>query len=543
MRYAIAWLSAAPPRRMFLLLCLVGIVVLLPILGVGLLCDDYQYWLRWQSGHLTAADIFAIQGGKNRPLTTALLVFTTGILEKTPWLLGILRVAHHAANALLIALIVRRMWAEKPLTGLIAAVLFLIWGAHAEVYWQSSLHDVLAASFVLIALLLAAFEYSRKRAALLALMAFAGYWSKESAWSLPLICFAISASSKIPKKFWGAFVAAAAFVPYILLRYFWLDEFWGHVPASVSTTYDLSVVPSSVSKLIFRSVFPGWINSQSLVSIIKPIIGVGLVAAVIISLAAALIPRVRIAIWSRRKDHLIFVGLAFVFSLMPVATLSVSLENTENVRYIYLPAVFVAILVVLVWQRLSGVYPRIANTALTLMLLFQAVSLHVLGWNWVQATTTMEKYRVAVRELVSNQPDVKRWLVACVPDNYRGAFSARNTTSDLVAAIEPYLSRSATVLASKYVRNMSESTGCDYAIDRATNTLTLRASRHDLSHPAFYDRKNPVEGERWTIRADELREFRAKELSIHFDKLRDNERVAVFDGERLQVTTGLATGD
>jgi hypothetical protein len=540
-RIAIACLSTASPSRLFLLLCVIGIVLLLPILGVGLLCDDYQYWLRWQSDHLTAADIFAIQGGQNRPLTTALLVFTTGVFESAPWLLGVLRVVHHAANALLVGLVVRRTRAAKPVTGFVAAVAFLLWGSHAEVYWQSSLHDVLAASFVLLAVFVSTFEYSRRLAILLVVVAFAGYWSKESAWCLPLVCFAILASSKMPKRFWGALVAAGAFVPYILLRYLWLDGLWGHVvPVSVSTTFDLSVVANSVAKLIFRSAIPGWIKSQSLVPLIKPIIGVGVIAAVILVIAALLIPRIRTAIWKRRADPILLAIFSFGFSLIPVAKLSVSLQNTENARYLYLPTAFAVVFVVLVWQRLSELSPRIVNTALLSMLLFQAGSLHAFGWNWVQATRTMEKYRSAVEELVSEHPDVKRWLIACAPDNYRGAFSARNTTPNIVEATEPYRSRSATVLANKYVREKSESTGCDYATNGETNTLVLRTSRYHLSHPAFYDGKNPVEEERWTIDAAKLKGFRANELTIHFDKLADTERIAVFDGDKLQVVTGIA---
>ena len=521
---------AQRPLLTFILLVAVAAVVAAPIFGTGLLCDDFQYWLRYHISELSFADMTAIQGGRNRPLTTTLLVRLLGGLGETPAVLGALRLVHHCLNALLVGALLRRAWCTTAATSLLGAVAFLVWSSHAEVYWQSSLHDVLAATFVLLGLVLMSSPFSTRKAVALAAVSLLAYVSKESAWCLPgLSIVAALATQRSQKRLWGIAVVTAVLLPYLALRVEVLQGLWGDVvPDTVSTGVSVGTLVSSVSNLLLRSVIPGWAKVGEL----KPVVRLLLpTVVVLLAVAAAYLlftPRCRSVLVRLIRNPFVLAGAAYLASLAPVAQLSVSLNNTENLRYLYLPTVFVAMVVALAWQHLRSRAPRAIGGAVAVLLLLQAGSLHAIGWNWVNASKEMTIYRRALQDLVDSAPEGQRFILACAPDNYRGAFSARNASSNLVASLPPYRSRTAVVLATEYVRRNSEPIGCDYGIEDGELVLTARSGRFALTHPRFFGRENPVSEHYWTIAATKLRSFRAQQLRVRFANIDAGDVVAVY---------------
>jgi hypothetical protein len=285
-------------------------------------------------------------------------------------------------------------------------------------------------------------------------------------------------------------------------------------------------IVNNVGKEIVRSLVPAWIKLPRLVVAFKAfvLLACGTLAAV------AIVPQLRRRAAATAKDPVLWLGLAFVLSLIPIARLSVSLENSENVRYLYLPTAFVVSAFALIHERWVEHAPRVAGAFVGIVMLFQAVSLHALGWNWVTATKQMTQYRYALTHMVEANPAAKRFIVACVPDNHRGAFSGRNTTGYLVAGVRSQVKHSAEVLAARYVRRQSESTGCSFSVEDGTLVLRSENGRPVLTHPRFNDRVNPIVEGGWTITATDLRGLRASEFRIDFTGLADDHVVAVYDG-------------
>ncbi len=131
----------------------------------------------------------------------------------------------------------------------------------------------------------------------------------------------------------------------------------------------------------YSQAFPGWLDVQFLVPLLKPATGV---LALLFLLAVVIIvatPRFRVKVLELRNEVWLPAAAAFTVSLMPVAKLSVSMHNTENLRYLYMPTAFFVLTVVLASERLARSKPQFAAIGLWSLITFQAVSLHVLGWN------------------------------------------------------------------------------------------------------------------------------------------------------------------
>ena len=507
-----------------------------------MLCDDFQYWLRYRIGELSVVDMTAVQGGRNRLLTTTLLVWLLGSLGETPAVLGVLRLVHHCLNALLVGTLLRRTWNTTAATSLLGAVAFLVWSSHAEVYWQSSLHDVLAATFVLLGLVSMSAHFSIRNAVVLAGVSWLAYVSKESAWCLPgLGIIAALAAHRTRKRLWGPAVVTAVLLPYLALRAVVLQGIWGDVvPDSVSAGLSVGSLLDGLSNLLIRSVIPGWSKVGGLKPVVRLLFPTAVVLLAVAAACLLLTPRCRPVLVRLIRHPLALAGAAYLASLAPVAQLSVSLTNTENLRYIYLPTVFVAVVVALAWQHLRSRAPRAIGGAAAVLLLLQAGSLHAIGWNWIRASKEMTVYRRALQDPVDSAPQGQRFILACAPDNYRGAFSARNASPSLVAALPPYRSRTVAVLATEYVCRHSEPIGCDYGIEDGELVLTARSGRFALTNPGFFERENPVSERAWTITATKLRSFRAQQLRVRFASVGPGDVVAVYRQHSFEKVGGLA---
>ncbi|MEM6484783.1 MAG: hypothetical protein AAF662_07370 [Pseudomonadota bacterium] len=511
---------------------LTAIIVLSPIFFVGLLCDDYQYWLR---GVETASplEVLNIQGGRARPISTYLLMLGTSAAEGSVWILGLLRIVHHGTNAFLVSIFAAHIFPSQKHSA-IAGFAFLVWSSHAEVYWQSSLHDVLAASFFLLTLIVASKEElgTTGRLASVFLLSLLAYWSKESTWCLAPILMLVGCVR--PKKGILPVVASTlAFALYLPLRFAMTRAFWADViPENLAaSSVSFEGLAKNLAAELYRLLVPGWVKSGGASGTLVAILILGLGAAFVIAIASFYSQELRRFLFRRDRLTIVVIAACILVALVPISKLSVSLENTENSRYLYLPTIFFALLISGLTQQLRT-RPR-AIIGLSFLIIFQAVSLHVIGWNWVAATKDMTQYRHALADLISSQPSKRHFVVACVPDNYRGAFSARNTTYNLVRAAKPRWSRTSTILSTRYSRG--KAAGCDYSFDGKTLVITDKAGRFSQTNPAFYGASQPAKAGIFEIQPDALRGYRASSLTVGWStEPSESISIAVYDGKRLQ---------
>jgi hypothetical protein len=288
-------------------------------------------------------------------------------------------------------------------------------------------------------------------------------------------------------------------------------------------------VANSVAKLVFRTVVPGYVDARNLLLQVKG--GVKAAIAVLPVFVIALVAWRPTRRWLfEHGQHPLAAALAgYVLALAPVCTLSVSTETTENLRYLYLPTVFVAFAVAALWQTSQKAGWRVALTA---MLVFQGASLHTIGWNWARATEVTNAYRTALVELVAKHPETRRFYIACVPDNFRGAFAARNITSHVLAAVAAPAPREGIVIAGQYFYDANDARTHCTSLQTAAGDFEVSVRENDfaLTNPDFYVHKNPAMAGGWSIFAPELQNFRARQLVVTPSAESEQTLFAVFGG-------------
>ena len=499
-----------------------SLLVLAPIFGTGLVCDDYMYWSAWHRDSW-----LGIGGISTRPVSSVALVALLGSAENALWVPALLRVAHHAFNAWLASKWVTQ-WSQ-PRVGMVAGLCFLFWCSHAEVHWQSSLHDVLATTWVLLALLLSTRcqNWNAPYTIGLVLLCSLAFLTKESSFCLPVLLW-LTPSDDNRRSFRQACSAAAVLICFLLLRTWVTGTWWGDVGWTVSRVPNMLELLDSCAKMLFRSFVPGYARAGSLRTV--AIAGATILGFTTVAGCALIAKSTRARQHARRLAATPEARMlvCWIAALTPVAHLSVSLQSAENTRYLYLPTVFLTTLFALSWAHVRHWRPSVGKKVLTVTLLFQAVSLHVLGWRWVEATNITQTYEASLTQAVKDRPEIQRWFLVCTPDSYYGAFTARNASEFIVEAAGA-TGTSAVEILSRTDEAPTLHVPCAYERS-STGTLTVQTPSYQLRLPDL------SRSEDWNVTVEgSLRTNMAKAVTVDTSHLRSGDALAVYLGKDLAV--------
>jgi hypothetical protein len=420
------------------LFLLAGLIAFSNIINSWFLSDDFA-----QIGKVLAGDLSVVwgkeHGGFFRPLFILSYLIDTTIWGTRPFGFHLTNVGVHSLNAFLTFILSLRLLEDlklgvrtRQMIAIGAGALFLLHPSHTEaVSWISGRADVLA-TFFCLASLLSYLSYAQSRRTtrlVLSLLCFAiGLLAKESAICLPLLVVAVgifTGAAQSGRKTFGRFLGAIACYFSILLIFVAIrSAFIGSLVGGYGTSQHLNFSPTWLRDRLLeatvRSVLPvlpsqlSWFlfkPLQSRVFIIFSLACTGLVAAAIVLRRRWYGPADR----REQNRFLIALVILFLFALLPVINLRLTLYQTLGERFLYLPSVFSCLLL----AYLAAILIR--NQTLRLVILictlgFYSVRLYQTNRSWSEAAGLS---RSITDELV-NSSTRDHLIILNAPDNLRG---------------------------------------------------------------------------------------------------------------------------
>jgi protein O-mannosyl-transferase len=426
------------PCAIFGLFLLAGLIAFSNIINSWFLSDDFA-----QIGKVLAGDLSVVwgreHGGFFRPLFILSYLIDGKLWGARPLGFHLTNVVFHSLNAFLTSILSLRLVDHlklsdhtKRMVSIGAGALFLLHPSHTEaVSWISGRADVLA-TFFCLASLLSYLEYARsRRFAQLALsfLCFAlGLLAKESAICLPFLVLTVglfTGAAFTDRKAFRRFLAAMAIyfsilVVFVAIRSFFIGSLVGGYGASQHLNFSPKWLRDRLLEASVRSVLPV-LPSQLSWYLFKP-----LQSRVFILFSLACAGAVAVAIllrrrWYRpsdlREQNRFLIGLVilFLFSLLPVINLRLTLYQTLGERFVYLPSVFSCLFMaylaaILIRNR------RLLFSILICVLGFYSVRLYQTNRSWSAAARLS---RSATNELVDSSTG-DHLIILNAPDNLRG---------------------------------------------------------------------------------------------------------------------------
>ncbi len=313
----------------------------------------------------------------------------------------------------------------------LAACLFVALPCHSEsVSWIAGRTDVIATAFGFMAT--AVFFFIMRRGSLflsgLALLLFSlAILTKESIIILPFIWFLLyvycwRVENARPSNCSLITLGLACF---LLIGYFGLRKAMiGHFIGGYGTEQHISLIHIqtlfNIYQYIIRTFLPAFplrFSDPLPLSAIGFLIGIGVIPAFTLYRKMSL-----------AHHWLIFIFLmgCYLVSLVPVATMKVSIFDTQNERFLYLPSGFACIIA----ASFIGVIFRsrfIQNSVLVVFVLIFTLTLQWVNTRWVTASILSKEIADEISKM-----DLDSIVVLNVPDNYQGAYVFHNGLHEAV---------------------------------------------------------------------------------------------------------------
>lgn len=358
-------------------------LVWLPALPFPLLSDDYELLWALRDGGLRGA-WFTTPSPFFRPGMSAVLLLQDALLGDGTGGRHLVSLAVHVACTVLVGRLAEHV---KPGTGLAAALCFGLLACHGEaVIWTAAQGDLFAAFFGLIYLLAGLEE--RRWASVFLLLACA---FKESALGLPFALWALRGRTA-----WDLLLVPA----WLGLRAAMLGDWVAGYGASAHLPADPLRYVASVSTMVLRILVPPVLPHPPTVGGWAALAGGGL---------AALAVYVRARTFTRVEARLV---LALGAALLPVLAMGARMDRSEGERFVYLPSVFMCVLVAGRVQLWPLVVIQLLGVALSISA-------------WTQSAAQIVRVRAWMVTLA--EPPV----VLLLPEGVAGTYSLRNGASGL----------------------------------------------------------------------------------------------------------------
>lgn len=371
-------------------------------------------------------------GGFFRPLFILSYIVDSRIWHDRPSGYHLTNILIHALNSFLVSKLGRQLFqnlkmpetARRAAAGA-ATALFLLHPSHTEaVTWISGRADLLATCFGLASLWCYCAYVDARRNIYLILALASGVMAllaKESAISLPFLILILglylSRARKVLLEF-GAF--AVALMVFVLVR----ASFLGSIVGGYGTGQHLNFAPGWIRdrllEAVARSILPplpaAW--SWFLFKPLQSPLFILITLAILGLFAGAVVFRRRRYEASERKSQntllLVLVSL-FLFALMPVINLRLSLYETLGERFLYLPTVFSCLLI----GSLSIILIRSRTIWLILLVCalgFYSWRLYVSNQLWREAAQLTR----SIKHELATSSSAKHLTILNAPDNLRG---------------------------------------------------------------------------------------------------------------------------
>jgi hypothetical protein len=378
-------------------------------LADGLLSDDFLYasWASESFGSLLRHLTIDSYPKVLRPVPALFWLATRA--ESGHFLLHLLSILVHGANAVFIFRILRERAAERTLAFLLALA-FCAFPLFAEsVVWLSGSFDLWATLFALLALTVLGGGAEKWRPVAAAGLFLLALLCKESVFMLPVLLLLV-----LPRR--SALVSCAATAgaaaAYLLVRFAIFGGLGGYVTSQGQTTVE-SFAPSQflralVLQLPARLLVPLEVSSSFVPAL-------ALFSGVLLA-ALALLGRRRWSVWAP-----LLAALGFVVALLPAAGVFRVEWDLEGSRLLYFP---MAVALVILGLKLRGA-PRPASGVMGILVVWWGVCAVLNARSWHQAHLTVERTLSAMQAAERRFPAGATVLVD-TRDSEEGAYVFRN---------------------------------------------------------------------------------------------------------------------
>ncbi len=317
------------------------------------------------------------------------------------------------------------LWRNRLPT--VAGILFLVLPSHSEaVTWISARSDLLATCFILLSLVIYITNRNQSKSNQVKRNQFFSFilcpiffglalGSKESAIAYPILLISYEIYSwqkgdsiSVRQIFANLTIYSSVILGYFWLRYLAIGVFVGGYGDGFKVP--LLQVGQNFLAYIARTFFPP----------------LGIVPLILLSIFCLVI-----LIWRWRSQIIplsTYTLLAFLFSgfllfLLPVLNLAISLENTQEERFLYLPSVFAVIFLSICLPIILPKDSKRFNLGILSLSLCLVISLFNSNQTWLSASQIAESTIKSLDSLAQTE----KLYVLNLPDRYRGAYIFRNS--------------------------------------------------------------------------------------------------------------------
>jgi len=341
-----------------------------------------------------------------------------------PHLFRLENLLFHSINAFLVyrftfAILEKNLWVRKQAIARTGGVFFAVMACHSEaVIWIACRADLLATFFSLICLI----SYlkwlknpDKKQLLIYTLSLGCALLSKESAFALPILLAALtvwqlnhlSIQKKLVRLRWMVIISLCVLMAQFILRYVFSGAWIGHEKVSIGASqYLVNFLHYSYRALLFPLTMTRDNLALAAYAPYLPILVLGG------AMFVCKIPPYR--------TLAILLLVLFVGALSPVLHKTISLDALQMERYLYLPSVFLCVLLALALDRIGSHVLRYSITMgyVLLMVIFLNLSIQ----KWKEAG---EIARKSLQE-VKQQLTAEKIFVLGLPISYGGIDIFRN---------------------------------------------------------------------------------------------------------------------
>lgn len=366
-------------RPLHLIVCIIAVAA-----GLWLFNPFHLYFLNDDFIHIPLSRNGVLFQRKSfRPVCDLSIALDYWLWNKKAWGYHLSNLLLHLANTLLIYVLSVQLLrqlknGDRKEISLLSAVLFFIYPFHSEsVYWIIGRSGSLGALCFLPALIFYLKRNDGRVAFPTSLLFFAaGLLTYEAVWIFPLVAAGVSVfeakqSGFVRKEVRRLIIIIAVFVLFLITRFALFGEIAGNYEAADFKALNLKGLAMNFSRVFVRSFAPPVESVHSFVVITV------IVAVAFLSLIA----------WAvkAKKSTILLLLICFIVALLPYLSLGIDTHGVEGERYLYLPSIFVCLLLAHVIQL-----ARSQGIQLLLCLFFFGYSIYFLARarnNYLTAST------------------------------------------------------------------------------------------------------------------------------------------------------------
>ena len=326
----------------FIVICILAIAA-----GLWLYDPSPLYFLNDDFIHIPLSkDLVLFQRKSFRPVCDLSVALDYFLWKKEAWGYHLTNLLLHLADSLLVYVLVKMLF-EKYVSknnkamSVFAAVLFFIYPFHSEaIYWIIGRSGGLGALFFLPALIFYLRRNEKPTYLFFSLCFFSvGLLTYESVWIFPLVAAGISIldinakSAVVKKEARWLIIIIGLFIAFLIIRYAVIGEVAGNYDAAAFKHLQIKNLLLNGLRLFIRSFAPP----------VENVLGFfyALIIIIVLILSALIVLRKN----KNSSSLTIFLFASFIASLLPYLSLGIDTHGTEGERFLYLPSVFICMLI------------------------------------------------------------------------------------------------------------------------------------------------------------------------------------------------------